>query len=304
MKPLQRSLQRMRGVPRRLMGRLVANHPTVVRPEHLVVRLDLPSDSDLESALSPDALGPWQAWLVDAIHWSGPRTVTVYAGQHGASPLACELIRFAHRLDCPTRLICNGEGLDDLAANELLHAGLQAVRIEIEHHSDAAAVAARSMRAAALQQRAVLDVEVAMVWSASVVDDFETIVDWSRREGCDGVRVIAPWHGSRAAPPSTSLRQWLETEGPLNRSEQGVLETLSEMSTQGEPQPGTRKQSGERCRIAHRRIERNAAGDVRCCPFKDPFQEAETLDVQWQQGRTHLQAIATCERSCSHLLLC
>ena len=136
MRQLEHKLNQTRGVLRRAWSRLASVDPEMVAPARLVLQLDdrdLPGTMGTGKELSPFE---WNQAIAQVIEWLGPVPVTVIATRNSADVQVPELIRFAHRLECPTTLVTDGTGIDEDKAIELLSSGLSAVRFLVGGVSD------------------------------------------------------------------------------------------------------------------------------------------------------------------------
>jgi hypothetical protein len=304
MKQFQHMLLQLRTTRRRVRARLAQTVPSYVRPARLVLRID---DVDLPGSLGStphDPLPRWQSRLVESIQWLGVIPVTIQAGASGDGALAFELVRFAHRLDCPTLLACDGTGITEEAAYRLVDIGLDAVRIEVSGASGAGEAAARAFRAAGHRCGRALDIEAMVVWSEPSVHAAGAVLDWARRSGCDGYRISAPWRAAEIPSDDALLEQLVMSSGLLDRTPPRMIPELQAMAAAQDGQPGkSGARLGRRCPVGGQRLELSATGGLWCCPFKEPIPEADSIAASWAQARPHLQAIASCGRACAHVEL-
>lgn len=306
MKPLQNTLLQLRTAARRAASRLGRTDPAQLTPAGLEVRLD---DADLPGILGDGErtpLAPWQAQLVEAIHWLGAIPVTIRAGGLGGEALTADLVRFTHRLDCPTLLACDGRGIDEAAALRLADAGLSAVRLEIsDADADGAAEdAARAFLAARQTRRVSLDVEVMLVWQGHADRAAASVLGWARRAGCDGFRISPPWRATDLPADPELVDRLVADAGPMSRTLRGMQSELHAMVASQDGQPGMgRRRRGRRCPVGGQRLVLSATGGMWCCPFKDPIPQGGSVAERWSQAGAHLAAIARCDRACAHVAL-
>ena len=90
------------------------------------VRLVLELDGDAEEVLTP---AQWKKTLVDWITWLGPTRVCIKTTE-SCLDLALEMVRFCHRLECPTHLVTSGPVTEEEALS-FVDRGLGAVTIRV-----------------------------------------------------------------------------------------------------------------------------------------------------------------------------
>lgn len=323
MKLLQQKIIRAHATLRQARARLGWTDPERVRPARLVLRLD---DSDLPGAMEGDPLGrsDWRRFLVDAIDWLGPLPVTILAGQRGDHEELVEVIRFVHRLECPTTLVCDGGGIDDARALELIDVGLEAVKVRVggvsstAHRSsvggavrDASEAVTAFIEARRFRDVA-LDIEVLTPWRGRINEEITAVIGWARQLGCDGFRLTPPFRASELPADPEVLDAVGEEPGPFNRTHHAAVVALHAMVANQDGEPGRTRQASSRqrlsgtgrCPVAGQRIELTASGRLFSCPFQPPIPLGASLKDSWEvKGRPHLEAIAGCERSCTHVEL-
>ncbi len=324
MKLLQQKIVHAHATLRRARARLGLTSPLQVRPARLVVRLD---DSDLPGVMgegTPLKRGDWRRLLVDAIAWLGPVPVTVIAGQRGDHPELVEIIRFVHRLECPTRLVCDGAGISDAVALDLVDVGLAAVSVQVggvsstAHRSSVggevrdAAEAVSAFIEAKRYRSAVLDIEVLTPWRGRVNEEISAVIGWARQLGSDGFRLTPPWRAESLPADPETLDRVEDEAGPFGRTRHAAVVALHAMVAAQDGAPGRTRQSSSRqrmmgtgrCPVGGQRLELTANGRLFSCPFHAPISLQEGLKASWEEGgQPHLKAIAGCERSCMHVEL-
>jgi hypothetical protein len=132
MKMLEQLLSQGRTAARRARARL-PGEARALRPVRLALRLNDQGVPDgwCRAAGDPLDLAGWRALLVGFTHWLGPLRVSFSGGAPLESRQLDELVRFANRLECPTHLICDGEGLDPERASGLVGRGLAAITVRL-----------------------------------------------------------------------------------------------------------------------------------------------------------------------------
>ncbi len=317
MKGLQQRIIRVRAAARRARARLGGTDPASMRPARLVLRLD---DADLPGSLGEGAelaLADWQRLLVDAIAWLGPLPVTVLAGQRGDHRALVEVVRFAHRLECPTAVVCDGGGLGAQQAAALLDAGLDAARVRVGGVSEAvhqavvggdiasASGAVRAFLEARRSRAQPLDVEVVVPWSGPADQEVRAVMGWAQQLGCDGLRINPPWRAAALPCDPELLDAITEADDGFRRTPHAAVNELHGMVADQDGGPGrSQPRARRRCPVGGQRLEISARGRLSCCPFKAPIPRGDTLKASWLSGgAAHLQEIAGCSRSCAHVEL-
>lgn len=319
MRALEQQVAATRARFRRLVARVGSTEPGRVHPERLVVRLD---DGDLAGSLGAgEPLSPsqWHKAIVGAVQWLGPLPVTVLASQSAASPVAADLIRFAHRLECPTLLVTNGVGVTDAVALDLIDRGLRAVVIRMggvseEVHASVvggraadAAGAVRSFVQARATRGFALDIEVALPWQGNADSEARALLGWAQQAGADGFRVTAPWRADDLPADPELLDELAASHRPFHRTPMATFDELHAMVAHQDGQPGLSRGDGPsrrrrgRCPVGGQRVEITAHGQVSACPFKGAIGVFDAdFKAVWMGGGAHLEAIRSCDRACAH----
>lgn len=324
MRTLEHRVAEARAAWRRLAARRGGRHPTRLAPARLVLRLDegdLPDSLGAGETLSPAA---WQRALVSAVDWLGPVPVTLLALRSAGSPTVAELVRFAHRLECPTELQTDGTGVDLNRALELVDRGLQRLVVVVggvspEVHQavvggalDAATGAVVAAVAARTDRRAALDIEVQMPWRVPAQVELRALLGWARQAGADGLRLAPPWR-TTGVPLDPELVDAIEDEAdPFLRLDPDVLAALDALGAHQDGGPGlARPHAPARrrrvpCPVGGQRLELTAHGRLVACPFKPPITQdlgadpgaGPDLATAWRGAGAHLAAIRACDRAC------
>ena len=154
-----------------------------------------------------------QQRIAEVVRWRGPLPVTVLAHRLGPADGAAALVRFAHRLECPTTLVHDGPGLDDAAALALVDAGLGRAIIRVggvdaaTHEAvvgsplDAAQGAIAALLAAREERGARLEVVARVPWRKGVGPDPSDLGVALRQWGVDRWHLAAAYRADAAAPP-------------------------------------------------------------------------------------------------------
>ena len=315
MRKLEQSLIKARAVLRRAWSRAGATDPEIVAPARLVLQLD---DTDL-----PGAMGSAEAMTVDAwnravtgvVERLGPLPVTVLATHNSGDAQVVPLIRFAHRLACPTRLITDGSGIDADQAGRLLDAGLGEVVVRVGGVSEAvqrvtvgnaatdATGAVAHLLAARAERETTLDVEISIPWVEGVTQELSAVVGWARQAGANGFRIVAPYRAQGLPADPELLDGTVDAAGGFCRNTETDIADLHTMVAHQDGAPGIAR-TRSRCPIAGQRLVIGAGRSVYSCPFHAPIGslDGEIADVLGQ-GRAHHEAIRDCSRSCVHTAL-
>jgi hypothetical protein len=314
MRLIEHRVARARLAARRLRARFAPQDPSRVAPARLVLDLSTPAaDGDL----APAAL---RRLVVEAVDWRGPLPLTVEVGGRGDHPLAEELIRFAHRLECPTRLVATGPGLDLPRCKALIDRGLEAVRLVVAGVDPAvqsaelgtpAGAADRALEAwvtARASRGAALDIEVGLHWSAHAPGQAAAVAGWAHDAGADGLRILPPHAADGLGDTADAVSAVAGLPGL--RAGGGELEGLAALLRHGGGGPGLPRAmaAGPRrllpCPVGGQRLRVDASGCAACCPHKAPIGTLRSdLGGLWAQAGPHLAAIRACDRACVHVEL-
>ncbi|MGB0641111.1 MAG: hypothetical protein ACPGTU_17370 [Myxococcota bacterium] len=319
---LEHQLTRARGILRRAWARTANTDPELVAPARLVLRLD---DTDIPGSLGAGELltiHQWNQVIAQAVEQFGPLPVTVLAQHNTADERIAPLIRFAHRLECHTLLVTDGTGIDDAYAELLVDVGLASIRVLIGGVSDgiqAATVgntaaeatgAVASLLSARTSRNSTMDIEVAIPWTGPVVMEISAIVGWARQAGVDGVRILAPLLATDLPADPELLDKTIDSSGVFCRNSSVSVDEIHAMVAHQDGKPGlarnnaARRRKKSKCPVGGQRLVIGAAGNVYSCPFHPPIGElSEELRDTLALGRAHLEAIASCNRVCSHVEL-
>jgi len=311
MRMLEHRLARARLAGRRLRARLAPRSPARVAPARLV--LDL-SQADSDGDLPPAAL---RRALVEAVDWRGPLPVTLLVGSRGDHPLAEDLIRFAHRLECATRYVTTGGGVDLVRARALVDRGLESVRLVVAGRSDdvqsavlgvGPEVAEQALRAfvvARAERRAGMDIEVGIPWTGASPVEAPAVASWAMALGADGVRLLPPHLAAGLGDTADALSAMGSLPGL--RGGAGARDALHALLRHGGSEPGLPRRHAPGlarrlpCPVGGQRLELDASGTVYCCPHKAPIGRLDgRLEGLWDAAAPHLDAIRSCSRACVH----
>jgi len=316
MRQLEQTLIRTRSVLRKAWSRVGSTDPELVAPARLVLQVD---DSDLSGSMGtgvPMTMAEWSQAIAQVVEWLGPVPVTVIATHNADDPQVADLIRFAHRLECSTRLVTDGTGIDVSRAETLIDMGLDSVRLIIGGVSEDvqrqtvgnAAIEATSAVDALLevrQERGVsLDLEIAIPWVNGVTTELSAVVGWARQAGVDGFRIVAPYRADSLPADPELLDTTIDEGADFCRNTSTSIEELHTMVAHQDGAPGIDRSHSRRrlkCPVAGQRIVIGARRAVYSCPFHAPIGSFDTeLKAVWSQAGTHLDSVASCSRACVH----
>jgi hypothetical protein len=322
MRVLEHKLAHARGTVRRAVSRLGLTDPNRLRPARLVLRID---DGDLEGSLGTGertSSARLQRIVIEMVDWLGPVPMTLLATREGGSHLVETLVRFAHRLECPTQLVTAGKGIDQDRAEALVDCGLMGVRVLVGGVSDGvqrsvvgqpaieATDAVMALLAARESRRAALDIEVGIPWKGRADEELRAVVGWARQVGVDGFRVIAPYKATDLPVHAELLDEIAGASDDFNRTDPATLSEIHAMVVNQDSQPGAPRTHGKlqrrrfSCPVGGQRLEFTTQGHISSCPFKTPIAEAEgSVEQIWAGAGAHLEAIKSCDRVCAHVEL-
>lgn len=276
------------------------------RPARLTLRLD---DLDAPGVLPGpvQSLAKWREEIIRVVEWTGALPTTVI-GRSENSQLG-EVVRFAHRLECPTRLRTCARGLAP-RAEELVDAGLDEAWVRVAGVSEAAQQAvlgetlddAKQALEALMQARgsrsARLDVFVEVPVDARSTPALRDLVTFARGLGVDGLRLAVPWQGGPWDGPTRDALAWAESQkGGFFRTSPDAFGVLERMAGDG---PGAAR-AGGRCPVGSLHLELLPDGSARSCPFVGaavPLGDVATEG--WEAMAGDRDAIRRCGRHCAH----
>jgi hypothetical protein len=260
-------------------------------PARLVVRLD---DFDAPNVVG-DArftLDDWQEAVVRVIEWSGALPVHIVG--RSDHKLLAEMVRFAHRLECPTTLRTDARVLAH-RADELVDCGLD--RVIIRRDDDLSlSDAIQSCLDARISRKAALEIRVELPFVPRTAAELRAASDAAVRAGADGVELAIPWSGGPFAQPTVDSALALRS-ATNGRTTKEVFDILPRMDGAG---PGAPRQRGS-CGVGTARVELLPDGSLRCCPFKaDTVRLGDAMAPAWAAMAAHRSAVQRCDRVCGH----
>lgn len=283
MKALEQLVVRVRSRVREVRARRGLGGP----PARLVVRLDdLDAPRPIEDARF--TLDDWQESVVRIIEWSGALPVHIVG--RSDHRLLAEMVRFAHRLECPTLLRTEPRVLAH-RADELVDCGLD--RVLILWGDDTLSTDAIQALIEARTSRGVpLDIQVELPFSPSSAADLRRIADLAAKAGADGASVGVPWRGGPYATPTVD-----SARAHKGRTSPAALDVLARMDAVA---PGAPRKKGS-CGVGTLRVELLPDGSLHCCPFKpDSVRLGDAMAPAWAALSAHRAAVGSCDRVCAH----
>ena len=284
-----------------LLGHLPFN---LLSPRLLSFRF---GESDLRGWMTDGVLGQGDeisiqqiySIIAEYVQKSGPNPIHVWAMENGHSAKIAELLRFAHRLDCPTKIVLTGENCTRESISRLLHSGVDEIwmifgGLSHQVHEEVTALNIEdSVRILhlLLEERAESKTKIciAVPWVREAPKEMSALRDWAMELGVDKVQVHIPYFGADIASKTI----------PNHPRLSAILEkTLWERNDR---QPGWKKQQPLPCPVGNRRLEIASNGRVCSCPFKTPVEWKDESFVQlWKKLSSHRKEISHCKRMCWH----
>lgn len=275
------------------------------RPSLLVVRMD-DLDAPVPLPSTTLKLDDWLEAVVRVVEWSGALPVRVIS--RADHRLLGEMVRFAHRLECPTSLRTTSVGMTRARADELVDSGLDAVAVRAAGVTDATQAtlgeratdlwaALDALTAARASRGARLDIAVEVPFGPPSARELRELLDAARRRGADGVRVAAPWSGGAWDSGAVDALGHVLDQAPFLRNVGKDVETLR--AYRGEA-PGVRRVRG-RCPVGSTRLELLPDGSVGSCPYKSGWVSlGDAMGPAWAALGGHREQIQACDRACHH----
>jgi len=321
MRFIDRSHTAVSAAARRWAARLPAIIGQKVGPSSVVVQLSptIPGDRvDPAAASEPPDWSRLYNDLVDLVARRGTLPVAVSTVGRPLGRKALELVRLAHRLDCPVHVWTDGTGLGGSGAADLVEVGLSGVTVMVGGLDDAtqeatvgntaaeATDALVALLAARTETDSRLRIELGLPWLAGVESEARGVVGWAHQIGVDDVVLVPPSRGGGLAPLDGD---WLQILGDLRvrgvgRAERDFLALLAQDNG---ALPGVDRGLAGRgarwrpCPVVGTRLTLGPDGSVGACPFLPPMRrdDGNVVDA-WAADLEHRQAVRACGRRCRH----
>lgn len=287
MKELTQALDRGRFGLRRIRSRLPMISRGVV-PIRVVCHLGTTAEISAENEAEPLSQIEWKSALVDLVAWLGPVRVCVDCRTDGQIPLAMDLIRLAHRLECATHLVCMGPVSSDQAL-ELIDRGLGAVTLRVGGLDErtqqlvlngkleaVSATMSAFSEARALRERD-LFLQVNIAAHDENVESIGSIAGWAYQAGADAVSL------------------GLLLGAPVPRGILDVMERLPDVET---PSALVRFLNRDASEIAGARLSLSASGGLSASLTQSPFGNVRDESPQslWAKNKKAVQEALHHER--------
>jgi hypothetical protein len=267
-------------------------------PQQLTIRW---GDSDLKGLLGIGdelAHGRFEVLISDFVNYCGINPVHILAYEHGGEPQVSTLLKFAHRLDCPTKVVLNGDGITSQAASSLIHSGVDEICLVVGglssklHHEVTGCDIDETTKAINLLLNArdgfSTKITIVLPWVNGVPREYPAVSDWAKEIGVDQVRPEVPFYGADLS----------EEEIPNQPRLNSILRRLK---AETKRVPGWKKHSRLPCPIGVTRLEVSKNGRICSCPFKRPENwDKEDFNDLWNKLDHHRQEIRNCPRECWH----
>ena len=280
---------------RKIFGHLPIN---MVKPVRLTIRW---GQQDLENSLGfgkKVPLAHFQKLITEFIQVSGPHAVHLIALENADDPDVAAILRFAHRLGCPTEVVLNGRKLQSKTVDALLDSGVDVIWVPIgglsqENHYAQSKVAIEESNDLLydLVQRSKetsTQIGIAIPWSGESPNEAAAIRDWSKEIGVSLVQIALPYFGKDMSDHSLPDHKHLSSL---------LKKVLNDKSTK----PGWKRLHPWVCPVGNLRLEISKNGRVCSCPFKTPvLWEKETFGELWKKLEPHRQQVNQCSRVCLH----
>lgn len=274
----------------------------VTKPTMLTLRWgesDLPNSVGLGAKKS---LAEFQQLIAEFVQHSGPFSVRILAMENANDPDIPKLLRFAHRLDCLTELVVNGENITQENALDLVGSGVQKIWITIGGVSahvhrlstgldiEQTTLALRYLLTAAKEHHPEnpTSIGVLVPWEKESPTEMSAIRSWVEEIGVAQVHILFPFFGKNLAKESLPQHQY------LSKMLEKILQDDSD-------KPGWSRKDPLFCPVGNKRLEVSKTGKICSCPFKTSiaWQRESFVDI-WQNLADHRKEISNCNRVCLH----
>jgi hypothetical protein len=260
------------------------------RPARLLLRID-DFDAPGEIPAATLDLDKWFDLVVRVVEWGGALPVTIVS--RVTNPLLAELVRFCHRLECPTSLRTGPADLTLRRAEELVDMGLAAVAVRMDAASREATDAIAALVAARASRGLPLDIVAELPPGPGIRERWEA----ARAAGADGAALAAPWRGAAAGGDGIA---WAKGQGGRFQRTRREVFTAIEAANPSPDQPGRPGRAGA-CPVGSLRLEALPDGTLRSCPFQPGAVPAgDRAADAWAALADHRAAIRRCDRACAH----
>lgn len=319
MRLIDRTRTTVLAAARRWAARLPTPVGQKVRPASLAFHLtpSLPGDATAPGAPAVPDWSVLRAVVIDVVADQGPLPVHVLTAGRAPDRGALELIRLAHRLDCPVTVWTDGTGFSADGAAALLDVGCAAVAVTVASLDDTvqrrtvgnsvadACDAVVALATARTARAATVRLHLVVPWVAGVEDEARGLVGWAHQVGVDAVTVVPPSRGGAVGP----LGEWPETLRGLGVWGLGGAEVryLEALSQEDGTEPGVARGAADPkarfrpCPVVGTRMAVDARGELFACPFHPRIGPVGgSVRAAWTADTDHRAAVRGCTRRCRH----
>ena len=289
---------------RRQLKRMVGHVPfNMTLPHQLTFRFGTDDLPDSLGGGSEISLAKAQSLIAEFVQKTGRNPVHVWAMENGSLEKVSQIIRFAHRLGCPTMIMINGKGFDQESVFRLLRSGVGEIWFRFgglsqQVHKDVTGLDIDETTQTLqwfLQQRKGFDSKICIgvPWIGEAPKEMSAVRNWGQEIGIDKIEAVLPYYGSALA--SEAIPGFPKLSSILERALQGGERNMQ--------LPGWKKQAPfpMSCPIGNTRLEIGSKGQVCACPFKKPVKwEEDDLESLWKKLSFHRREIIRCKRMCWH----
>lgn len=298
-KSLVSKIGNLRNIRMGIREMLVRFPINITKPTILTLRwgeCDLPNSVGLGTKKS---VAEFQQLIAEFVQHSGPFIVRILAMENANDPDIPKLLRFAHRLDCETELVVNGENITQEIARELVESGVHTIWIGIGGVSahvhylstgldiEQTTSALQYLLTAAKTTNAT-NIGVLVPWEKESPSEMSAIRSWVEEMGVEQVHILFPFYGKNLSKKSVPQHQYLS-------------KMLGKILQDNSEKPGWSRKYPLFCPIGNKRLEISKTGKICSCPFKTSikWQKESFLDI-WKKLVDHRTEISNCNRVCLH----
>ena len=177
---------------------------------------DLSSEAGFDEGKSVKDL---QQMIVEYIHDGGPLSVHVIVDKKPNDPDIPLLLRFAHRLNCPTELYINGDQLEEASVQSLIQSGVDWIWLPIggvsaNVHLEATGVSIEQStyvlhNLLLFREETHTKIGVLMPWSGHIPSESFAVRSWAEELGVDSIHVQASKHDGGISPDPIPQNNYL-----------------------------------------------------------------------------------------------
>ena len=255
-----------------------------VRPQHLTFRFESQGGTSSEDNAAIN-VAEFERLIIDFVASCGVNPVHIIALGDGSKVSVARLLKFAHRLDCPTKVVLDGRGMTEDVVKELVYSGVSEISIVF------GGISSKEHKA-----NTGLDIEVStevlMMFLKHRADSSTKItIELHRQEGGRGERqAIQDWASEIGVDEvyAATGATYVNTSG-ANKSSSFIGQAVRRFSTSvGNRYLGWNNLWGTNCLFGGTRLEITETGQASCCPMRSPVPIKDRSIAQvWEQLREH-----------------